>query len=248
MAKKTIRLTESELISVIKKVLKEEKTLLNEGVYDNVKKIYDSCATEKRPATLKRPDLEKIAGDIFDAIDGVGTTLNKLKTAITASQSMVNFCAVSKLYNTLYGEDLLEAIDGDVNLDSEWRTYVYLPLYSIQQNQIEYDAAEKTTNTQTQTQTVQNVTVTGPLGCAKNEKGYQVRGGTGNNQWFSFPYGSGEIRGYVSGNKMYGKDGKTLQDANLQYIVNGVATKQAKATCFDGDDGEMTVGTWVDVG
>jgi hypothetical protein len=248
MEKKKIRLTESELINLIKNAVNEtnvpRKKILSEGAYDSAKAIYDSCSKEKRPATINRTEVQKIAENMSDALDDWTPNRDTLQKAITSCQTMVNFCAVSKLYKTLYGEDLLEGMDDTVNLDGNWRKFVYIPLYNIQQNQIEQDAATKPAAQPAATQTTNtwDTIVAGPLGCAKNEKGYQLRGGTGNSQWFSFPYGKGEIRGFLSGGQMIG----SKKGSNLQYLLNGQVTKQTVASCLDGDGGEMSVGQWVD--
>jgi ATP-dependent helicase YprA (DUF1998 family) len=256
MDKKIIKLKESELISIIRKSINESKVsrpgLLIEGPKENASAIYNKCQNEKRKATLKRGDIESIAADIFDAIDGVGTKENKIKNSILRCQSMVNFCEVSKVYKTFYDEDLFDAIDGDVDYDSDWRDYVYLPLYTIDKNQQEFDATEAAAaaeqkkkqdeiNKQNQAAAPTDQTIPA-MACWKKEKqssgypneGMHLHADKDFVYWFD---GKGAAYGFY----INASPGSAYYYKNKAEYEAGTSTKKGKAYC-DGD--EITFFGW----
>jgi hypothetical protein len=42
--------------------------------------------------------------------------------------SIADLCALSNIYLTRHSENLYDALDGDIDSDSEWKSYVFLPL------------------------------------------------------------------------------------------------------------------------
>jgi len=79
-----------------------------------------------KPMMSKQQHIQ-IASELGTAIIGGGTDEESLSSALSRIKSIPDYCKVAEEYEIQHGEDLYEAIDGDINL-SEWDEYVRQPL------------------------------------------------------------------------------------------------------------------------
>lgn len=100
------------------------------GSYDGVKAMFNACnASGVGASTMGGGALDGIASQIHTAIDGLGTDEDAIKAALQRVATIPDLCAVAKRYAENYpGSTLLGDLDGDIDSDSEWNEYVYLPL------------------------------------------------------------------------------------------------------------------------
>jgi hypothetical protein len=100
------------------------------GSYTGVKKIFDACRQSGMgKSTMNGGTMDSIASKIKTAIDGMGTDEDAIKSALSQIQTLPDLCEVSRRYAENYpGSTLLDDLDGDIDSDSEWNQYVYLPL------------------------------------------------------------------------------------------------------------------------
>jgi len=152
---KIIKLNENDLKRIVTKVLNERQQL-NEfwitaslivagaavltGV--GMKNFYQSAADKSmeklhkgcqdpdsiigKPLMSKQQHIQ-IANEIGDAIKGTGTNEDDMASALSRVKSIPDYCKVAEEYIIQHGEDMYEAIDGDINL-GEWDEYVRQPL------------------------------------------------------------------------------------------------------------------------
>ena len=94
--------------------------------------ITEYCTPEKSgKPTMSSGELNGIADEIFDAVDGWGTTEDGIKSALNSLETFPDFCEMAKKYKRRQGETLLDALDGDIDIDSTWRKYVWIPIVDI---------------------------------------------------------------------------------------------------------------------
>lgn len=94
--------------------------------------ITQYCTPEKSgKPTMSDSELNAIADEIFDAIDGWGTDEDGIKSALSGLETFPDFCAMAKKYQRRQGETLLDALDGDIDVDSTWRKYIWIPIVDI---------------------------------------------------------------------------------------------------------------------
>jgi len=100
------------------------------GSYDGVKAMFNACnASGVGASTMAGGTLDSIASKIRTAISGLGTDEDAIRAALKQVATIPDLCAVSKRYAENYpGSTLLGDLDGDIDDDSEWNEYVYLPL------------------------------------------------------------------------------------------------------------------------
>ena len=101
------------------------------GSYNGVKKIFDACETKGMgKSTMNGGTLDSISKKLYDAVRvWRGTDEDAIKDALSQLKTIPDFCSVIKRYEENYpGETLLDDLDGDIDSDSEWNEYVYLPL------------------------------------------------------------------------------------------------------------------------
>ena len=100
-----------------------------------VKGILTKCRTDRKKFTkpTKSPArLQTIAGDMRAAFSTWGwTNLEDLRRAINSCDNIVDFCNVSYVYQNTFQESLWSALDGDLDANEEWSTYVLKPLQKI---------------------------------------------------------------------------------------------------------------------
>jgi len=94
--------------------------------------ITQYCTPEKSgKPTMSDGELNGIADEIFDAIDGWGTDEEGIRSALSGLKTFPDFCAMAKKYQRRQGDSLLNALDGDIDIDSDWRKYVWIPIVDI---------------------------------------------------------------------------------------------------------------------
>lgn len=114
-----IRLKESDLIKIVKNVIKEQN--LFAGLVGNsqkaVKSKFDGCRTMTVTPNRNHQGTAKI---IYDAIQGLGTEEMNIYTALNRLTTMNDVCAVAKLYEQTYGTTLYDDLNGDIHSEDEW--------------------------------------------------------------------------------------------------------------------------------
>jgi hypothetical protein len=103
---------------------------------DAAKKILSACNSKGQvgPPKMNRQTLNGIADAINAAVEGLGTDENAIKSNLSKIQSIPDLCGMAKIYQTRHGESLFDAIDGDIDSPSQWKTYVFLPLLDAYEN------------------------------------------------------------------------------------------------------------------
>ena len=106
---------------------------------DGAKKILQACRNKNEvgPASQSRQQLNAIADGLNAAIEGLGTDEKAIKANLQKITTIPDLCAMSNIYQTRHGESLWDALDGDIDEQSEWKTYVYLPLLDAYENSVE---------------------------------------------------------------------------------------------------------------
>ena len=101
----------------------------------SVKALHDSCKSAKLGKPLQSSsELGKIANEVHNGISGgimgldfSGDGEKKLASALSKIKSIPDYCKVASEYESSYGADMYEDIDGDVNFGG-WETSVRIPL------------------------------------------------------------------------------------------------------------------------
>ena len=140
--KKVIKLTESDLIRIVKRVIKEQSDSklgdskrLNEqtssiftGGYSPagdvmtgsshkaVKAVFDSC----RNVPQLSINTNGIVDSIYKGIQGLGTDERLITGALSSIRDLNTFCTAVKNYKTTYGVDLYSDLDGDIDQETVW--------------------------------------------------------------------------------------------------------------------------------
>lgn len=98
---------------------------------DKAYAIFQKCKSSKGKLGKRKMDdsyLAKIADNLNAAVEGAGTNEELIKSSFKAVTSIADLCALANIYSNRHSEDLYSALDGDIDSDSEWKTYVFLPL------------------------------------------------------------------------------------------------------------------------
>lgn len=113
--------------------------------YNKINKtVKEYCSPEKSgKSTMSKQELNRIADKIFDAVDGMGTTLKDIKSAISELEVFPDFCEMAKRYENRHGETLMDSLDGDIDWESQWKKYVWLPILDLVENTPEEKPEEK---------------------------------------------------------------------------------------------------------
>lgn len=112
---------------------------INSSSSDGAKKILQACTNKKTvgPPTQSRQQLNAIADGLNTAIEGLGSDEKTIKANLQKITTIPDLCAMSAVYQTRHGESLWDALDGDIDEQSEWKNYVYLPLLDAYENSVE---------------------------------------------------------------------------------------------------------------
>ena len=115
---------------------------------DKARAIFQKCRTSKGKLGKRKMNdsyLAKIADNLNKAVEGAGTNEGLIKSSFQLISSIADLCALSNIYLTRHSENLYDALDGDIDSDSEWKSYVFLPLLdnAVKNSKIEMDAMTK---------------------------------------------------------------------------------------------------------
>jgi hypothetical protein len=96
---------------------------------DKVKKLLEGCSkkSELGKTTLSVDDLDSIGDSINGAIRGLGTNVEVIKDSFAKIPTIPDLCGLVDVYNQYHG-NLITDLEDDLEGDTEWRDYVYLPL------------------------------------------------------------------------------------------------------------------------
>jgi hypothetical protein len=157
---KIVRLTESELIRLVRKTIQESQAnqqiagsaavglavggipgaivggLIGYanagGSGDNVLQTLKYCRSKGMgKPSISVQQASGIADKINGAISGLGTNEAAIGSAMRSIKFFPDFCAVANTYQQRHGESLAAALDGDLDMESDWKKYVWLPLLDI---------------------------------------------------------------------------------------------------------------------
>lgn len=184
--------------------------LRNSNSSDGAKRILQACTNKKEvgPATQTRQQLNAIADGINAAIEGVGTDEKAIKTNLQKITTIPDLCAMAAIYQTRHGENLFDAIDGDIDDQAEWKTYVYLPLLDAYDNSQEIGAKAAAAKKSTPAKTATPAT----------KKGGTVKTNTGTQQQL--------VTRLKQSQKSLGlPESGTLDNATLQAMISKLGTK-----------------------
>jgi hypothetical protein len=130
--KKVIRLTESDLVKLVKKVISEQdligmaNQILN-GSGTSGQKVKEFCDLCKNSKAQPKPRSNRFADVIRDAVQGVGTNEEKIFWVFDGLSSQANdgekfdeFCSLVKSYQQSYNVDLYTDLSSDISDESEW--------------------------------------------------------------------------------------------------------------------------------
>ncbi len=115
-------------------------SLMNSYSLEGAKKILQACSAKKAEMgepTMNSATLAKIADDINYGVEGSGTYEKTIASGLRQTKYMPNLCAMAAVYKQRQGESLFDAIDGDIDSDYQWKTYVFLPLLDVYNNSVE---------------------------------------------------------------------------------------------------------------
>jgi len=157
---KIVRMTEADLVHVIKKVIKESQAnqqiagsaavglavggvpgaivggligyANSGGSGDKVLKMLKYCKSKGMgKPSISLQQASGIADKINGAIAGLGTNEAAIGAAMRSIKYFPDFCAVANTYQQRHGESLANALDGDIDMESDWKKYVWLPLLDM---------------------------------------------------------------------------------------------------------------------
>jgi hypothetical protein len=150
MKNNVIRLTESDLVRIIERVISEQggeqtasrvaagwltaglselPTIINgTGSSDvKVKQFCSLCAKYNAPITQSS---NKKADVLRDAIQGVGTNESNIFRIFNSLTSFDEFCSVVKSYRSSYSVPLYTDLANDISQESEW-VQIFRPLRNL---------------------------------------------------------------------------------------------------------------------
>jgi hypothetical protein len=104
------------------------------GFYDKVVGVLKWCNTNRgkmSPPVNSDDRIRDIADDISLAVRGLGTDEVMIARSIKKLKSIPDLCRLNDIYRKRNTESLLNALDGDIDQDGEWRDYVWRPIESL---------------------------------------------------------------------------------------------------------------------
>jgi hypothetical protein len=194
------------------------------GSYSGVQKIFQACkATGLGKSTMNGGVLDGISKQIKTAIDGLGTDEDAIKSALSKISTIPDLCAVEKRYAENYpGSTLLDDLDGDIDSDSEWNEYVYLPLLAAKRKSEELG---KKSGAAGGGGTGMGGAVKGAIEAVKKA----VNRATSDKQWYNFP--CVPIEPTAKGSSM--SNGSTVFVIGKEVFYNNGRMKKADGTMSD---------------
>jgi hypothetical protein len=89
--------------------------------YDKVKRVFYKCSLgENNKPTLNGAAKDNYARAIYASITGGGTDEDKLFYTFSQIKTLDDLCAISRVYQNRYNESLWNALDGDLDKESDW--------------------------------------------------------------------------------------------------------------------------------
>lgn len=116
------------------------------GYSERVLKLVKFCKAQRN--NLGKPvnsvsKLNDIADNIRGHVEGVGRTEEVLIARdLRALKTIPDFCGMIRIYSQRYNENWYNAIDGDIDMDTEWRDFVWLPLSELAKNTKKQDGGK----------------------------------------------------------------------------------------------------------
>ena len=109
------------------------------GSYSGVKALFSVCAsTGVGPTTMAQGSLNSISKTLYDAVRvWTGTDEDAIKSNLQKITTIPDLCGMAKIYQTRHGENLFDAINGDIDSEGEWKQYVFLPLLDAYENSVD---------------------------------------------------------------------------------------------------------------
>jgi len=172
---KKIKLTESQFDRVM------ENQMLNESSqqrsYDIMSKVKD---LKSGKPTLDRSAASNVADQIYDAIKGMGTDEDAIKSALSQCQNMHDVKAVINSFKQNTGDDLYGWLRGDLGTEYQWNFYVLRPLRDAMQaskteRHFEVNEKEMEDKATAEKNTADEKPFLEKFPCLKDEKGYTFR-------------------------------------------------------------------------
>jgi hypothetical protein len=93
--------------------------------FSKTKSFFEGCSKnikELKP-TVSKSEYRAAADAIYNAIEGIGTTLPSIKSALDSMPTVADLCALNSWYTTQYG-DLYDDLDSDID-GSDFTKYVW---------------------------------------------------------------------------------------------------------------------------
>ena len=145
-SKKIIRLTESELVRLVKSVLNEQGATGAQGTVEDMdfdifsrvingtgatnQKVAQLCSTCEKTNIIVNNFHNNLADNIRFAVQGVGTDEDRIYKTLGSIKKFQDFCGLVKAYKSSYGVSLYNDLDSDMNADSEWRK-IMIPIRNL---------------------------------------------------------------------------------------------------------------------
>ena len=104
------------------------------GYANRVFQLFKFCNVHKK--SLGKPinsddRLRDIADNIRAAVGGVGTDEVLIAQNLRKLKSVPDLCKLNDIYAKRYTERLFETLDGDIDMDDDWRDFVWKPLSEL---------------------------------------------------------------------------------------------------------------------
>jgi hypothetical protein len=94
-----------------------------------VQSFFSSCSSQKLKPTTSDSEIVSAAESINQAIEGLATDEDAIKSAISSMKNVGDLCALKQKYDSRFG-DLYEDLDGDID-GTDWKMYVWAPMQTI---------------------------------------------------------------------------------------------------------------------
>ena len=105
------------------------------GYYEKVLNALKWCNTNAKNVGTpvnSDSDIRDIADDIAGAVEGFGRTDEvMIARSIRKLKSIPDLCRLNQIYRSRNTESLLNALDGDIDVDGDWRDYVWRPIEEL---------------------------------------------------------------------------------------------------------------------
>ena len=226
-----VRLTETELVSLIKKIMTEQKSLLTEGDGTAEKPFTDVDLTPVVNYLVNVLDLPVFDKDMTDIFDTINPLRNKIALNDDDPNNPVKVSAISRLSQLYTIDETGDILLTDIENISTWKLTNTGVKKKTQTIAVLKAGLAETVPTTPATPPAQGATEL--KSCASKESGFIDKG----DWWIIKPFGQGELRGFSDGRQ--GKEG----NGNLFYVPAGATTHShvANGSC---KSGVLDVGAW----